>query len=119
MSARDLRQQCIDWRSAQEGNDRDDALIVVKVGQVEALLDIAESADTYRSWLGQHHWRCEYRTVAMGWKHGEPPIIKCVCGLDALEAALARLDAIRTTDTSPLTLGASATVHDPLGRRNG
>jgi hypothetical protein len=34
-----LRQRCVEWRAAQEANDRDDALIVVKVGEVEALLD--------------------------------------------------------------------------------
>ena len=35
----------------------------------------------------QHSWRCEYRTEAVGWKSGDPPVIRCECGLAEFNAA--------------------------------
>lgn len=50
-----------------------------------------EAADDYRGWTGGHHWRCEFRTAAKGWKQGDPPVIECVCGLDRLNALLGEM----------------------------
>jgi hypothetical protein len=47
-----------------------------------------------------HDWRCEYRTEAVGWKSGDPPVIVCECGYDELRDALAALDAL-TTEGEP------------------
>jgi hypothetical protein len=58
---------------------------------LEALCDAAEAAERYLGHTGEHYWRCEYRTAAKGWKKGDPPIIECICGLDALDAALVSL----------------------------
>jgi hypothetical protein len=54
------------------------------------LLDVARAAEDYVASTGAHHWRCEYRTAAKGWKRGDPPVIECICGLDSLNAALVR-----------------------------
>lgn len=61
----------------------------------ELLEEIADAAELYFATLYEHHWRCENRTAAKGWKKGDPPIIECVCGLERLEKACAELNRIR------------------------
>ena len=70
------------WGGPEEQADADDALLVRAVNEYEALLDIAEAAraflDNVSGWNpNDGSWRYE----------------------DALEAALARLDALRTEGT--------------------
>lgn len=71
----------------------DAALIVALVNAADDLIEVAEAARLHLIVKGEHHWRCEYRTAAKGWKKGDPPVIDCECGLDDLDAALAALDA--------------------------
>jgi len=59
--------------------------------ELPALLDVVDAIDNFDGDLSHPH-DCEYRTAAKGWKPGEPPVIECVCGMDALEAALSRLE---------------------------
>jgi hypothetical protein len=70
----------------------DAALIVAAVNSLPALIArvrlLEAAAQRYLDYTGEHHWRCEHRTAAVGWKEGEPPVIQCVCGHDALRAAL-------------------------------
>jgi len=60
-------------------------------GNLGILLQVVMAADDYRGWTGGHHWRCEFRTAAKGWKKGDPPVIECVCGLDRLNTLLGEL----------------------------
>src|SRR3990167_8807489 len=54
------------------------------------LIRVALAAKLRAEFAGEHYWRCEFRAVARGWKPGGPPIIECICGLEALDVALAR-----------------------------
>jgi hypothetical protein len=58
---------------------------------IEAYEAVAEAARDY-SPERDHDWRCEYRTAEVGWQPGDPPVIRCECGFDELQAALAALD---------------------------
>lgn len=66
-------------------------LATVAVNILPLLLDVAKAADDY-SPERAHDWRCEYRTAEAGWQPGDSPIIRCECGYDELQAALAALD---------------------------
>lgn len=49
-------------------------------------------AEAARRYSPQHDWRCEFRTRTAGWQPGGPPVIRCECGCDELQHALAALD---------------------------
>lgn len=51
---------------------------------------IREVWDNFTGVLDHTHL-CEYRTAAKGWAPGAPPVIKCACGLDELEATFTSL----------------------------
>lgn len=65
--------------------------IVTAVNLAEPLLAVAEAARDYSPQL-DHDWRCEYRTAEAGWQPGDSPVIRCECGYDELQRALAALD---------------------------
>jgi hypothetical protein len=81
-----------DGSTIGQSGDNAAALIVAAVNSLPALIArvrrLEAAAQRYLDYTGEHHWRCEHRTAAVGWKEGEPPVIQCVCGRDALRAAL-------------------------------
>lgn len=76
--------------NVNQGYGADARLIVALANCADELLAVAEAAENLAADIGHLH-DCQYRTAAKGWKPGEPPVIECVCGLDAFEAALAAL----------------------------
>lgn len=72
----------------------DDGMVVLPA---EALA-VVKAAEAY-SPREDHDWRCEYRTAAVGWKEGDPPVIRCECGRDDLDSALA---AFRSRQPEPV-----------------
>lgn len=80
----------------------------------EALERLVRAADEYGP-REAHDWRCEYRTAEMGWVEGEPPVIKCECGFDDLQAAI--VDA-QLALKSEAALRAVPGLHQPAVRES-
>lgn len=66
-------------------------LLAGLVNAAGPMLDALEAAMNLGANMSHRH-DCEYRTKAKGWMPGQPPVIECVCGLDAFDAALSVLE---------------------------
>lgn len=72
-------------------HEADARFIVYADRTIEAYEAVVEAARNY-SPERDHDWRCEYRTAEVGWQPGDSPVIRCECGYDELQTALAALD---------------------------
>lgn len=87
------------WRGVALDLARDSLDGLARERQLEAELAAAKRVVEAAAELPVgHSWRCEFRVAAMGWKPGNPPLIRCECGLDEYEAALDALAAVGTQE---------------------
>lgn len=74
----------------QDASDNARFIALADPTTVLRLVAVVRAADSY-SPERDHDWRCEYRTAEAGWQPGDSPVIRCECGYDELQAALAAL----------------------------